>query len=376
MKGNHYRMKKILLITIVLFLSQASFSQPVDTWPCFRGDQRLNGVTKSKFPAKPKKLWSFETDDVIKSSPVAANGKIVVGSTNGTVYCLDYSGKKLWQFETGNSIEAPALIVDQTAYVGNLDGKLVALDLATGAKRWEYLCENQISGSPNFWKEGNTTSIVVGSYDFYLHCVDAKTGKVRWKYESDNYVNGAAACFDGKTVFGGCDGFLHVVSIATGKLLFKVEVGTYVASSVAVAGNKVYMGDYDGQISEVDLNAKKISWQWTDPGTRLPFIASPAVTSDKVVIGNNDKFIYCYERKSGKLIWKYNTGRKVDASAVVSADKVLVGNDRGDLTLLNLSDGKLVWNYELGSAIISNPAVFAEKIVVGALDGFVYCFGD
>ncbi len=352
------------------------FSQGQTSWPVFRGNQQLTGVSSSAFPGEPELLWTFDTGDVLKSAPVAANGKIVIGSTNGMVYCLDTGGRKVWEYATSNSIEAPALILENTVYIGNLDGQLLALDLHSGKMKWEYLCENQISGSPNYWTSHGKTSIVVGSYDFYLHCVDAETGAVRWKYETDNFVNGAAACFDGKAIFGGCDGFLHIVRISDGTRISKIDVATYVASSVAVDGKNVYLGDYDGRFSKVDLDTKEVKWTWRDEETLLPFIASPAVKENKVVIGNNDKFIYCYDKDSGNLRWKYNTGRKIDASSVISGDKVITANTRGDMILLNLADGEMIWSYELGSPVLNNPAVFSEKIVTGAMDGFVYCFGE
>ena len=31
---------------------------------------------------------------------------------------------------------------------------------------------------------------------------------------------------------------------------------------------------------------------------------------DHVYIGNRDKFVYCLNKKSGELVWKYNTGEQ------------------------------------------------------------------
>ena len=270
-------MKKIINTITFLFFAAVLTAQPTDSWPIFRGDQNLKGVSKTVLPAAPKLLWTFTTGDIIKSAPVVANGKVVIGSTDGFVYCIDSKGKLVWKFETGNAIEAPALILDNTVYIGNLDGTLYALDLNSGKKLWEYETDNQIIGSANWWKEGNTTSIVVGSYDYYLHCIDAKTGKVRWKYESDNFINGAAACSNGLAYFGGCDGFLHIVDIATGKLFKKIDVSTYVANSITVADEKAYIGDYDGRFFQVDIKAGRTSWEWQHETTKLQFIASPAL---------------------------------------------------------------------------------------------------
>lgn len=368
-------MNKINLLIAIFALAFNLNAQPTDSWPIFRGDQNLTGVSKTTVPASPKLLWTFETGDNIKSSPVVANGKVVIGSTDGLVYCLDMNGKLLWKFETGNSIEAPALIVENTVYIGNLDGMLLAFDLNSGKKLWEYECENQIVGSPNWWKEGGTTSILVGSYDYYLHCVDAKTGQVRWKYESDNFINGAAACANGTALFGGCDGFLHMVDIATGKLVKKIDVATYVAGSITVENEKAYIGDYDGRFFQVDLKNGNTTWVWEHETTKLQFIASPALLGDKVLTANYNKFLYCFDKNNGKKLWEYNTGKHVEASPVIVGDKVIIANMRGDLAMVNLSDGEPVWTYEIGGQIISNPAVASGKIFVGAYDGNVYCFG-
>jgi outer membrane protein assembly factor BamB len=369
-------MKQLLLITISIWLTISLTAQSTDSWPIFRGGQQLNGVSKTELPDQPKLLWTFQTGDNIKSAPVVDQGKVVIGSTDGVVYCIDLEGKLLWKFETPNTIEAPALIHNNTVYIGNLDGTLYALDLNTGAKKWEYETDNQIIGSANWWEAGGKTYIFVGSYDYYLHCVDAKTGEVQWKYESDNFINGAAGCFNGKAFFGGCDGYLHQVDIVTGQADKKIDVATYVPGSPAVEKDKAYLGDYDGRFFEVDIKNEKTTWEWTHSETNLPFIASPAISGNRLFTANHNKFLYCFDKDTGEKIWEYNTGNRVEASPVVAGNKVIVANMRGDLALVNISDGKVVWTYEIGSQIISNPAVADGRIYVGAYDGFVYCFGS
>jgi eukaryotic-like serine/threonine-protein kinase len=100
---------KYFQLIVYLFFVFETVAQPTDSWPIFRGDQNLKGVSKTVLPAAPKLLWTFTTGDIIKSAPVVANGKVVIGSTDGFVYCLDLKGKQVWKFETGNAIEAPAL---------------------------------------------------------------------------------------------------------------------------------------------------------------------------------------------------------------------------------------------------------------------------
>jgi outer membrane protein assembly factor BamB len=94
-------------LVILIVLTTINANHRPTCWNNFRGNQNLTGKTDVEIPAKPKLLWNFKTGDNIKSSPVVCNGKIVVGSTDGTIYCLDLKGKLLWN-SNRKLIEAPA----------------------------------------------------------------------------------------------------------------------------------------------------------------------------------------------------------------------------------------------------------------------------
>ena len=367
-------MKVLLQLTFVLLLVQPLSGQKGD-WHIFRGDPALKGVSQSLLPAKPKLLWSYFAGDDMRSAPVSSGTRIVSGSMNGTLYCLDMDGNLKWKFLTGNGIEAPALINKGLVYVGNLDGSLLCLDLETGIVQWSFQADGQISGSPNIWEDQGRTLLVFGSYDFFLYGLDADSGDLVWKYETDNFINGTPAVYKGTAIFGGCDGYLHQVDLRTGELKQKIDVATYVASSAAVDRNLAFVGDHDGRFSCVDLESGMIKWTWEDELVHLPFLASPAVSSERVIIGCEDKNIYCFDRSSGGLKWKFNTGSRVIASVVVAPNGVLTANMRGDLNILDIRDGSVLWTYELGSAVSGNPSVMEGKFFVTASDGYLYCFG-
>jgi outer membrane protein assembly factor BamB len=82
------------------------------------------------------------------------------------------------------------------------------------------------------------------------------------------------------------------------------------------------------------------------------------------------------ERATGKGLWKFPTGGKVESAPVVAGDKVVFGSDDGSVYMVSLADGKQLWSYEIGQAVASSPAVADEKIVIGSDDGGVYCFGQ
>ena len=367
---------KIITTLVFIIISLVSHSNPHQDWPNSRDNAQMHGYTKANFLSNPDIKWVFDADWIFKSAPVVYDEKVIIGSTEGTIYCLDMEGRLIWKKETDNSIEAPALIVDGIVYLGNLSGSLYALDIETGNEKWIYTTENQIMGAPNHWKNKEKEYLLVGSYDFFLHCIDLKTGKGVWKYESDNYLNGAPAISDGKALFGGCDGLLHVVDIATGKADYQIEVASYVASSPLVLGTMAFVGDYEGGFSGINLKNQEKVWNFSNPDANLPFIASPALSKSHIIIGNRDKFVYCIDNESGKLVWSDNTGSRVEASAVVNNKQALVFNMRGDMLLYDVKDGSKIYTYELGTPVMNTPAVIDGKIIVGGMDGNIYMLAD
>jgi outer membrane protein assembly factor BamB len=67
-------------------------------------------------------LFSFQTGDDIKASPVATDQAIFCGSTDGFMYAIGFDGKLKWKFEAGNGIEAPALLLNGSVVFGTLEG--------------------------------------------------------------------------------------------------------------------------------------------------------------------------------------------------------------------------------------------------------------
>jgi len=349
---------------------------PGQSWPMFRGGPALPGVADTRLPDKLELLWTFKTGGAVKSSAAIVGNKVYVGSDDAKLYALSRAdGKKLWDFAADGPIESSPLVLDGRVYFGSAGTNLFCLDATTGKKLWHYGVEEKIQGSPNWFKaqSGGGNWILVGAYDFKLYCFNAVSGITNWVYETGNYINGTPAIGDGMTVFGGCDAIVHVLDVATGKQLREVEAGAYIAGSGAIAGGRFYVGHYENEVLAVDLNAGQVEWRFKDRS--FPYFSSPAVTSDRILIGGRDKRLHCLNRVDGKEVWSFTTRGKVDSSPVVCDDKVVVGSDDGRLYIVSLANGKELWSYQIGQAIATSPAVAGGRIVIGSDDGGVYCFG-
>lgn len=382
-----YKFLSILLFSVVLLFSckQEEVKEKVKidydklSWPIFRGNSNLSGVSDSELADKLKLNWSFETGADIIASPVLGNGKVFIGSTNGSLYALNLKdGSQAWKFDTGDDIEASALLIDSTLYVGNLSGDFFSINANTGSLNWKTNVQSDIRGSANFVNVPDKESklIFVGCYDSKMYCFDSETGKPVWEYKTGNYINGAPATDGNLIVFGGCDAKLHIVNIFDGSKIGEVKTGSYIPGSSAFVNGKAYLGKYDRKLLKIDIEKEKILWQFEDKENGGPFFSTPAIGENVIIVGSRNSYLYCLDKETGEEKWSFKTLDEIDSSPVIVKDKVIFGSTDGRVYMLDISSGKQIWSYEIGASITSSAAVAGGLVIIGAEDGRIYTFGE
>jgi outer membrane protein assembly factor BamB len=350
-------------------------ANPGGNWPQFHGDQAQSGSVSGNLPEKLSLVWRFKAAGEVKSSPAIVDGRVYFGSSDKHVYALDVqTGKQVWSAILDDMVEASPIVVENLVYIGTLAGTLYALGAGSGSSLWTFSTGDKLVGGANWFKDSeNRLRILVGSYDASIYCIDAQTGKSVWTYKTGSFINGSPAVGEGYCIFGGCDAVIHMLSIANGSKVGEIITGAYIAGSAAIRGNHVYVGNYNGELLKASLTEAEVVWRYSIDNYN-PFISSPAVTDEVVVIGGGDMRVHCVDNLTGRARWTYTSLGAVDSSPVIAGDRVIAGSDDGRLYLLSLADGRLLWSYEIGQSITSSPAVADGMVVVGCDDGMVYCF--
>jgi len=363
----------ILYLFLTAFTSHAQV--PDDNWPVFRGKYDLSGSIRVELPESPALIWSLATGSRTKSSPVISDDVIYFGTDKGTLFAVGTDGRVKWKFETGSAVEAPPLVFGDNVYTGSSDGSMRAVNKSTGKLLWTYNTDNQIVGSANVWTAGKLSGIIFGSYDFFLHCVDPVNGKALWKLETMNYVNGTPAVSNNRILFGGCDGIMRVVDPRSGAERDTFNIGVYIAASPAVVNDKAFFGDYNGWFYCLDIIQRKLLWKIAPGETAGSILGIPASAGNYVVIGNEDKNLYCYNTQDGRNLWKFRTNGRVTGSAVVTPTKVLAGSMDGYVYILELTSGKKQWSFNTGAPVSSSPAVSKGRFYILTEEGRLLAFG-
>ena len=59
---------------------------------------------------------------------------------------------------------------------------------------------------------------------------------------------------------------------------------------------------------------------------------------------------------------------------MIVGQRVFVGGSDGRLYALDLKTGKELWKYESGDGFTGSPAVAADRLIIASDEGTVYCF--
>jgi len=342
------------------------------SWPCFRGDARRTGLSKTPYDHVNGSLkWSYTDGSAMisSSSPVIGpDGTIYLGM-DMSLYALNPEGTKKWEYGTGDVVHSsPAVGSDGTVYIGSYDDQFYALN-PEGKLKWLYNTGDWVFSSPAVGSDG---TIYLGTENSKMIAL-GPDGKLKWEFTADGSVRSSPAIgSDGTIYFGSYEGNLYALN-KDGTLKWNYTTGDYVPSSPAVGPDgAIYFASEDNNVYAVDRDGN-LKWKYA---TGFSVHSSPAIGSDGTIyIGSLDKKVYAL-RPDGTLKWSFLTGDWVYSSPAVGSDgTVYIGSDDKNLYALN-PDGTLKWNYTTSSDVYASPAIGSDGTVyVNSWDGHLYAFG-
>ena len=240
-----------------------------------------------------KRRWKFTTGGEIYSSAAVTDGRIVFGSYDNNLYCLDLEGKQVWKFATQGYVHCAPAVVEGVTFIAGCDEHLRTIDIKTGEQRGELLLESPLIASPAVI--GNT--LYVGTYKSEVVAVDWQLGKILWRYQSgDGEYRSSAAVTDKLVIVGGRDKLLHAIDRITGKAAWTFPTRGKIDSSPVVVGDRVFVGSSDGNLYELGLSDGKQRWKFN---AGKPISAAPSVGEGVLVVGSESREgkVYCFGKK-------------------------------------------------------------------------------
>lgn len=280
--------------------------------------------------------WKFKTGGKVVSGVAYSDGKIVFGSRDSYVYCLDFEGSEIWRFRTGGEIISTPSIMDGNVYIGSYDSCMYCIDIETGKEKWRFRAGGAVGSLAPMNIKGDM--IFFGSWDFNMYCVNRHTGQEIWRFRAGNGTMTCGEVHDGVLYFGAKDGF-HAIDISNGKELWMRKLGYNTHSShVCIYKDKIYVGGgedgYERGILACLDKEGNILWRFITDG---PCWVGPQIKEGELVTGSWNCYFYRLDPDTGKLIWKFKTG------GGPSKEKVI---DHSEVALVTIITGEGVFEEE------------------------------
>jgi outer membrane protein assembly factor BamB len=150
-----------------------------------------NGGWMWKYPADAGSPLSGD----IRSRPAVnpANRDVIFGSSNNSVYGIDYLGNFRWRRATTGAVEAsPIVTTDATprVYVGNLAGVFYCLNATNGAVIWQYPSSGMIGAIRSKAAVDFDGTIYFGCDDNKVYALNSD-GTLKWTFSTGGSVKSA-----------------------------------------------------------------------------------------------------------------------------------------------------------------------------------------
>ena len=380
-------------------------------WPQWHNDFLHQGIAVKAVQPPLKLAWIASTGGMIGiSSPMVSSGTVVVGVAdsinlqNHGIAAFDAAtGASRWYFPTDSAVKGSPAIADGKLFAISIAGNLYALDLKTGKLSWMKQLHRQIER----WEVSSPAVadgvVYVGS-QVYCAAYEANTGKLIWENLIQNSTDKNGNKIWDKSRFGPDDwvpsnyaaptpvknkllvptrGCLFALDKATGDFIWRIDGRSFVGA-ILNSTNTLYTNQ-NMFTTAIDLDSGSILWAGKE---RIgDCTSSPAVFTDRMVVGTETGQVCAFSTNDGKLLWNFQTGKAiadtmlyvrgksdVNSSPVISGDTVYIGASDGYFYALSLATGKKLWSYYLGVPIASTPAISGNAIFIAGYDGNVYAF--
>ncbi len=374
------------------------------------------GLTAAQVPHLVLK-WSFGFPDATAAwAPVTVvDGRLFVGSHNGTVYSLHaHSGCIYWTFSAEGGVRTAPVVGQITpghfaVYFGDTSANEYALDALTGKKLWVRKVEDhplaRITGSPALYNgrlyvptasyeesQGASPDYECCSFRGSITALDAKSGDISWKtYVIPDLPKPRGASTSGKILWGPSGAAIWSAPTVDAKrgLIYAATGNTLTArddqpNSEAVVAMEMKTGKIvwptKGNDNDVYLSGCR-------PGVKNPncpdkngpdfdFGTSPVLAGNVILIGSKSGYGFAMDADNkGKILWRYRVGEGgplggIEWGIAVEGDNVyfplsdITRPNPGGLHAVNIKTGEKVWAVK--------PAKSAQSAAITVIPGAIF----
>lgn len=330
-----------------------------------------------QFGAKEK--WCVKGEAGVYSSPFKEGKRLLVGDDMGKLKAYNINnGKLLWQFSAGKRIVGDCAAADGIVVFGSADSTVYGLNSADGKMIWKLKTQGPVLGAVRI----DNGVAYVGASDHKFRAIDIKTGKLVWEYANvTGYIVARPLVVAGKVIFGAWDNTLYALNTNDGSEAWKWKGGKdgmhFSPASVwpVCSGGRVFIAAPDRYLTAIDLNTGKTIWRTNASVVRESIGLSADGTMVYGKTMNDSVVSFSTVGDTPKEIWSSNVGfgyEHAPSMPLESNGTVFGGTCSGLVYAVDAKTGALKWKYKIGNSLVNTVLpLSAKEVAVTSSDGTV-----
>lgn len=177
-----------------------------------------------------------------------------------------------------------------------------------------------------------------------IQSVNLKDKTPNWKIETGNSIYFSPKIVKNNLIVGTIDGDVLAFDKKSGQKKWSIPVDGILVGSPVVENDKIYTASSKVLIG-IDAISGKTLWKNTLPMSYSQ--GTPLIQDDKIIFGAWDTHLYCLNKNTGELIWKWNNDNNKqilyspgNVNVAASKSRLYVVTPERYLTILDIESGK------------------------------------
>lgn len=235
-----------------------------------------------------------------------------------------------WNSEINGSFSATSITASHDyIFASDLSGRVFAFDISNGKKLGELKLKGEIESAP---------------------LID----QIRIIFALNQYKEPRSV--------------IHIYDFKRGKDIFEIEIPGNIKTELIKSGSEIYFIAENGTAYKYNVNSNKI-WEQT---TGITVHSNPALSSGKMIFGNDRGEIFCLNAENGSLIYKKKIGGTFNSGVMLSGPVIYCADGNGAVFALNENSGDVIWKFDTHYRITSTPVCDSTDLYIGNLRGDIY----
>ncbi len=334
------------LLVQTLEAAEASPTADAADWFTLKGDMGrtgARGAAPARVEIRAVRELGARGDRPPLDAPLAASGDLVLAVRDDRLTALQAGDlAHRWEVSLGSPIISSPVAAGGRVYVGTARG-LTAIDLETRREVWTVAAAYGVGAAP--LAAGNTLYACLGMEG--VVAVDPENGSRRWVHRCAA-GRSAPVVAGGRVIVGTEAGEVLGLDPATGVRRWALTVDGRMAFAPAALGSSVIVGDGGRRLRCIDAETGRVLWTRSVEGDFHG--DGPAVSPVAVVVSTTRHEVEAYDPASGRRLWRRWVGTLHISSPVLAGSVVLFGA-RTRLVAVLAESGDDLWEIDLDGEV-------------------------